>query len=314
MERSIMDEASNMALRSLHKRIEELERERRDWEKREHATEEQLHAATAELEDVKVELSRRDEAERELKDGIARAQEQMESMDISMAMSLEEGDRLRLMSTIGGEEEKKALTAANETLRAEQLTLETQLADAREEVLKKDGELGVLKAELEAQWRHTESMGERIAEAERERDEAKRDVEAFTRRMEEMEEEWTLSKNKKNELEAEVQEIWTAKEDLEKQLIEVRPSGIYSGTNFMLMRLCSLRTNSVRSRSTPRSSHRLSASVKTKSLPSTRNTSSRSIGPPALRPACVSAKPSFPSFTGRRSSARMTRTLRRRRL
>ena len=102
MERSVMDEASNMALRSLHKRIEELERERRDGEKRERSVAEQLQEATAELQDVRVELSRRDEAERELKDGIARAQEQMESMDISMALSLEEGDRLRLLSTSGG--------------------------------------------------------------------------------------------------------------------------------------------------------------------------------------------------------------------
>ncbi len=222
MERSIMDEASNMALRSLHKRIEELERERHDWEKRERTAAEQLHAATTELEDVRVELSRRDEAERELKDGIARAQEQMESMDISMAMSLEEGDRLRLLSTVGWEEERKALRTTNEALRAEQLTLETQLADAREEVLKKDEELGVLKAELEAQWRNTETMGERIAEVERERDEAKRDVEAFTQRMEEMEEDWTQSENRKNELEAEVQDAWAAREDLEKQLTEVR--------------------------------------------------------------------------------------------
>ena len=310
MERSVMDEASNMALRSLHKRIEELERERRDGEKRERTAAEQLQEATAELQDVRVELSRRDEAERELKDGIARAQEQMESMDISMALSLEEGDRLRLLSTVGWEEERKALRAANEALRAEQLTLETQLADAREEVLKKDGEVGVLKVELEAQWRNTETMGERIAEAERERDEAKRDVEAFTQRMEEMEEEWTLSENRKNELEAEAQEAWAAREDLEKQLTEVRLDK-YLRVDVVLILSSSSRANCVQSRSTLRSSRRHCASAKTRSLPSTRSTSSRSTEPPASRLVCANARQSSPSFIRRKSSARTKRSLRR---
>ncbi|TBU28291.1 hypothetical protein BD311DRAFT_839778 [Dichomitus squalens] len=221
MERSIMDEASGQALRSLHQRIEELEREKRELEKSARAREEELQAGRAELERAREELSRRDDAERELKDGIARAQEQMESMDVSMALSLEEGDRSRLLSTVGWDEERKALMAANEAMRTEQLALETQLVDAREEVLKKDGELGVLKAELEAQWRNTEAMSERIAEAERERDAARRDVEALNQRIGEMEEEWAHAENRKNELEAEAQELLAEREELEKEHAEL---------------------------------------------------------------------------------------------
>lgn len=219
MERSVMDEASGQALRTLHRRIGELEREKETFEKRERATAEELRAAKEELAGTKDELSRRDEAERELKDGIARAREQMESMEVSM--SIEEAERSRLISTVGWDDERKALTAANEALRVEGLALQTQLADTREDALKKDNELSVLKAELEAQWRGTEAQSERIAELEREREEMRGEVDALNARIGEMEVEWAQSENRKNELEAEVQELWNAKEELEKEQVEV---------------------------------------------------------------------------------------------
>ncbi|KAI0747217.1 hypothetical protein C8Q80DRAFT_1271994 [Daedaleopsis nitida] len=214
-ERSVMDEASNQALRQLHRRIEELEREKATVEKRERTVNEELQIVKEAFDGAQQELSRRDQAERELQDGIARASQQMESMDISM--SLEEAERSRVFSTAAWDEEKKALTATNEALRAEQLILETQLADAREEVLKKDNELGVLKAELEAQWRGTEAQTEKIGELERERDDLRGEVEVLNGRIGEMEDEWAQAENRKNELEAEVQELWTAKDELERE-------------------------------------------------------------------------------------------------
>ncbi|KAI0765470.1 hypothetical protein C8Q74DRAFT_1205632 [Fomes fomentarius] len=223
-ERSVMDEASNQALRTLHRRIEELEREKSTLEKRERSTTEELNVARAALDGAQDELSRRDEAERELQDGIARAREQMESMDVSM-MSMEDGDRSRAFSiqskTAVWDEERKALTATNEALRAEQLNLETQLADAREEVLNKDNELGVLKAELEAQWLSTEAQTEKIAQLEKEREELRAEVEALNARIGEMEVEWTQGENRKNELEVEVQELCGEREELEKERNEL---------------------------------------------------------------------------------------------
>lgn len=223
-ERSVMDEASNQALRTLHRRIEELEREKSTLERRERSTTEELTVARAALDGAQDELSRRDEAERELQDGIARAREQMESMDVSM-MSMEDGDRSRAFSiqskTAVWDEERKALTATNEAMRAEQLHLETQLADAREEVLNKDNELGVLKAEVEAQWLSTEVQTEKIAQLEKEREELRAEVEALNARTGEMEVEWTQGENRKNELEAEVQELCGEREELEKERSEV---------------------------------------------------------------------------------------------
>ncbi|KAI0674695.1 hypothetical protein C8Q78DRAFT_1118171 [Trametes maxima] len=213
-ERSVMDEASGQALRTLHRRIEELEREKAAAEKREQRTVDELKETKTALEGVKDELARRDEAERELKDGIARAREQMESMDISMEA---EAERSRVFSTAAWDEERTALTAANEALRADQLTMQMQLTDAREDASKANGELAVLKAELEAQWRGTEVQTERMAELERERDELRADVEALNARIGEMEGEWTAAENRKNELEAEVQEVWAQKEELEKE-------------------------------------------------------------------------------------------------
>ncbi|CDO77565.1 hypothetical protein BN946_scf184926.g2 [Trametes cinnabarina] len=221
MERSVMDEASGQALRSLHRRIEELEREKLASEKREQRTAEELSATKVALAAAQEELGRRDESERELKDGIARAKEQIELMDMSME-SEAAGDRSRAFSIAAWEEERKALTATNESLRTDFLNAQTQLADAREEALRANNELEVIKAELEAQWRGTEQQTERIAELEKERDELHGQVETLNARIGEMEAEWTQAENRKNEVEAEMQELWTQKEELETQRTELQ--------------------------------------------------------------------------------------------
>ncbi|OSD02570.1 hypothetical protein PYCCODRAFT_1444979 [Trametes coccinea BRFM310] len=221
MERSVMDEASGQALRTLHRRIEELEREKTASEKREQRTAEELQETKAALESAREELGRRDESERELKDGIARAKEQIELMDISME-SEAAGDRSRAFSIAAWEEERKALTATNESLRTDFLTAQTQLADAREEALRANNELEVIKAELEAQWRGTEQQTERIAELEKERDELRGEVEELNARISEMETEWTQAENRKNEVEAEMQELWALKEELESRRTELQ--------------------------------------------------------------------------------------------
>lgn len=272
MERSVMDEASGYALRALHGKVEALEREKAELEKRERSAVEELQVTKAELSGTKEELSRRDEAERELKDGIARARETMDSMDVSM--SLEEGERSRVYSMAAWDEERKALTAANEALRSEQLALETQLADAREEALNKDNELSVLKAELEAQWRGTEKQSEQIAELEKEKEELRGEVEALNTRIGDMEVDWAQSENRKNELEAEAQELWDTKEDLEKQRSEVgswkSPRRVFQ----TLTRVLSSRNSSALSKNTRKSSLPPFVNVRIRSRRSSRSTSS----------------------------------------
>ncbi|KAI0824945.1 hypothetical protein BC628DRAFT_1321363 [Trametes gibbosa] len=217
-ERSVMDEASGQALRTLHRRIEELEREKMNAQKREQRAVAERDESVAALASAREELARRGEAEQALQDGIARAREQMESMDVSMEA---EAERSRVISAAAWDDERAAMRATNEALHAQQLVLETQLADAREDALKANGELAVLKAELEAQWRSTEGQTERITELERERDEMRGEVEALNTRIGEMEGEWTQAENRKTELEAEIQDVWAAKDDLEKERGEV---------------------------------------------------------------------------------------------
>ncbi|KAH9848978.1 hypothetical protein C2E23DRAFT_888588 [Lenzites betulinus] len=217
-ERSVMDEASGQALRTLHRRIEELEREKVAAQKREQRTAAERDEKEAALAGAREELARRGEAERALQDGIAHAREQMESMDVSMEA---EAERSRVISAAAWDDERTAMRATNEALHAQQLMLETQLADAREDALKANGELAILKAELEAQWRSTETHTERIAELERERDEMRGEVDALNARIGEMEGEWTQAENRKTELEAEIQDLWAAKDELEKERGEV---------------------------------------------------------------------------------------------
>ena len=218
-ERSMMDEASVVALRALHQRISTLEQEKTALERRGRGDAAELDTTRAELSMVKEELSRRDDAERALQVGIAQAREQMDLMDVSM--SLEDAERSRAFSTAAWDEERKALLAANEALRTDHLQAETQLADAREDVLQKEKDLEVLKGELEAQWRGTETQTERIAELEQERDALREEAEALHKRMDDMELEWTQSENRKNELEAEMQDAWAAKEDVERERSDV---------------------------------------------------------------------------------------------
>ncbi|KAI0070963.1 hypothetical protein K474DRAFT_1669518 [Panus rudis PR-1116 ss-1] len=246
VDRSVMDEASGEALRMLHRRIGELERERGESQKREVELKTELEAA-------KAELQKRDVAERELKDGIRAAKEEMLAMeeakrqsqlvhaseqlqDSSMSLSELDGHRL------AWESEKTELLAASDALRKDQVSLQSQLTDAREDILRKESEISVLKAELEAQWKHTEKMSEEVASLKHERDSVRQELDStktalettqlelittreqldhVDERFKAMEQEWNDNDAKKAELENEINEVWNAKEDVEKERDEL---------------------------------------------------------------------------------------------
>lgn len=244
MDRSVMDEASGEALRMLHRRIGDLEREKSENEKRERQVREELEARIRELEKVKVELKQRDESERELQAGIRAAREEMDSMGMPLSPprhsqirtddQREEMRNLLLkseahtMAQAAWEEERTALLEADGAMRQEQVDLQNQITDTREEILRKEQEIAFLRSELEAQWRHTEKSSEEIeamkAEKlllEKDREELKVEVDALNERISTMELEYNDSGNRKDEIEKDLEEAWRLKEEAEQQREEV---------------------------------------------------------------------------------------------
>lgn len=226
-ERSVMDEASGAALREMHRKLNILDRECRERERREDSLREEMSMREEELEKVRDELRQKDECEQELQRGIRDAREEMEQMQLDLEMSGNHGlpvpARSRLESSVGSDwaEERARLLAENEALRSEQISLQAQLTDAREDTFKRDEELRTLKDELEAQWRHTEEAGEQINALNHERDTLKTEVDTLNERISAMEVEWAQGENGKAELENELQDILAAKDDLEREWREL---------------------------------------------------------------------------------------------
>ncbi|KAJ3500587.1 hypothetical protein NLJ89_g9729 [Agrocybe chaxingu] len=216
MERSVMDEASSEALRMLHRQIAALEREKGDWLRKEDALQAEvthleglIKEKSEEVTNLKETLWSRDECERQLNEGIREAKEQIDMMG-NISIGIDEEELRRLMM----EKDQKELRgdAAVPPCGARGAAGARRAQGTAEQVngmLKtKEEEFATLKAELEAQWEHTEKA---------ERDALKADVQEYEVRTSNMEVEWNESENKRNELDAELQEVWNMKDELEKE-------------------------------------------------------------------------------------------------
>lgn len=231
LDRIVMDEASGEALRILHRRIGELEREKSEREQKEEELRSEMATKSQELDKVKDELRTRDKAERELKAGIKVAKEQMELMGEQarsdeelknlIAKSIESAKEQDEGLSTAWEQERVSLTAANDQLRDEQVELQSQLTTLREHVVRKDEELSVLKSELEAQWRHTEQHGEEMDKLKQENEELSREVERLREKVAGVESGFEDNEDRKADLEAELQEAWSVREELEREKDEV---------------------------------------------------------------------------------------------
>jgi hypothetical protein len=246
MERSVMDEASGEALRMLHRQIAVLEKERKEWGRKEEILKEEVETLeglvktrSEDVMDLKGKLWNRDESQQKLQDGIREAKEQMEIMgNVSVGlMDEEELKKLMAENQQKNEERERHLVAESRWederaeflvkaghFEAEKAALEQQLEDIKEQLKIRDNEYGVLKTELEAQWTQTEkatgriqSLEAKLVEVEQERDTIKHDLEELEQKTSNMEVEWTESENKNAELERKVQEVWDHKEGLEKE-------------------------------------------------------------------------------------------------
>ncbi|KAJ7730391.1 hypothetical protein DFH07DRAFT_993983 [Mycena maculata] len=251
MERSVMDEASSEALRTLHRQIAMLERDKEGARRVEEVLREEVGALEGlvreKSEDVmrlKETLWSRDESERELKRGIREAKEQMEMMG-NVSIGLIDEEELKKIASakeeqrseererqreaeFGWEEEREELVNAVENAKLENAGLVAELDNFKQQLKDHEEELGALKAELDAQWDHTEKTGEKMEAleaakqaAESERDAVQAQVADLEEKISTMEGGWDESENKQIGLENHIQEMWDVREALEKEREEL---------------------------------------------------------------------------------------------
>lgn len=184
LERSVMDHASSDALRELHRVINRLEREKAEGEK---LAQEQIQKLTDEL-------KRREESEERLKEGINDAKEQMEIMG-SGDEEEEQKQRQRTVSLLWNQEREELIRKVEE-LEDKILVLTSEPSEGE----KMAQEYAILQAELEAQWKNTETMVEEISELKKSRD-------ALQQKVADSEEDWNESENRRLQLETDVEEV-----------------------------------------------------------------------------------------------------------
>jgi len=194
---------------------------------------------------LKESLWTRDESDRELKEGIREAKEQIDMMGNISVGVFDEEELKRLLAerdqknseetlrfrTVELElrQELEEVKMKHEGLEVQKARLEEQLQEVNQQLSTRNEEHATLKSELEAQWGHTESAGDKIqtlemglVELAQERDSLKLELDELEARTANMEVDWNESENKRNELEAELQEVWNLKDALEKDRGEVR--------------------------------------------------------------------------------------------
>ena len=209
MERSVMDEASGEALRTLHRQIASLEREKAEWSKVERSFREEMekleHLVTEKddaVEHLSGLLQKKDESEREWQENLGEAKAR----------------------DFADEEESQRPAAEGGQQKATELELDT----LRDQMKARDEEYSILRAELEAQWQHTEDASEKLHSLEKERAQLETEKKTLQHERTTLEEkvaslevEWQESEGRRNELESELQEVWNEKEALEKERDQV---------------------------------------------------------------------------------------------
>ena len=228
MERSVMDEASGEALRTLHRQIASLEREKAEWTKAERSFSELLQ--------------KKDENEREWQESL------MEAKNRGFA---DEEEMRRLAVKV---EQQKATDLerrrAAELEKADKGSMSGDLDTLRDQMKARDEEYSMLRAELEAQWQHTEKASEKLdalemerAQSETEKETLRRELTTLEEKVASLEVEWQESEGRRSELESELQEVWNEKGTLEKERNQVSQAIILYHVIFAYVRYNSLRSS-----------------------------------------------------------------------
>jgi hypothetical protein len=221
VERSIMDEASGEALRQLHGQIAGLEREKGELVRNsliimDPST--RVKEMEEEVAGLREELRQRDEIERELQEDLRTAQEQIELLNTVGALD----DESRIAGITAASEEQERHRRAEEEWEEERNILRHEAEAATKALAKNEGEMVVLRDELEAQWKNTERMAESLAQLKEERNALQSEVVALEAKIESMELEWNDADNRRSEAENTLQEVFVEKETMEQEKAQVR--------------------------------------------------------------------------------------------
>jgi predicted nucleic acid-binding Zn-ribbon protein len=255
MERSVMDEASGEALRMLHRQIASLEQEKKEWLVREAELKGEVENLEKLMKEREEEIINLKEMLRKGEELDSRSKEAMLGNGSLVGVNEEELKRLAereqnvnqerqayRAAEMGWEQERAELIMKLESVEVEKTNIEEQLDSLKGQLKAKEEEFGVMKNELEAQWSHTETASEKIAQLQqakksaeeevidvkREKEEVVKERDVLVQRCEEVEEranaieqDWNESESKNHELECEVHELWDEKEALEKEREQV---------------------------------------------------------------------------------------------
>jgi hypothetical protein len=219
-ERSVMDEASGEALKCLQRRIETLEREKAEEEKSAEKVMEEKETLAKELAKFKEGLP--DAKEQVPSDsGTEDAGERMKALLAKAEhASVAERERHRL-AELEWEEERTRLVTRGAQVETDREEFAVELAAAQEQLRQKDNDYEILKSELEAQWRQTESSSEQMEEMQKDMEAIREEADGLEKRIGEMAQEWNESESRRTELEEEIQEMSNVKESIERQNHEV---------------------------------------------------------------------------------------------
>ena len=216
VERSIIDEASGIALRQLHGQIAGLEREKGELVRNSLILVDPS-ARVKEMEDevakLREELREREEMEQELQEDLRTAHEQIELLNTVGAMD----DESRIAGVTAASEEQERHRRAEEEWENERKALRHAAEEATEALTKKAEELVVLREELEAQWKNTERTGESMAQLKEERNVLQSEVTALEAKIESMEMEWNDADNRRSEAENTLHVMFSEKETVEEE-------------------------------------------------------------------------------------------------
>ncbi|KIY70068.1 hypothetical protein CYLTODRAFT_452090 [Cylindrobasidium torrendii FP15055 ss-10] len=127
------------------------------------------------------------------------------------------------------EHEKAELLLQLERAQIERSSMKADMEAAKKEVNDDQDELKMLRAELEAQWRHSEVASEKIAALEsakkaleHQRGELQQDINELHSKIDRMEVDYTDAANKCSEVERQLAELWDQHADLENERNELQ--------------------------------------------------------------------------------------------
>ncbi|KAK0216070.1 hypothetical protein IW262DRAFT_1299332 [Armillaria fumosa] len=248
-ERSMLDTCSEEALTALQKRIVDMEREKASWRRMEDIFREEvatLEALVKERSDdvmrLKEALWTQEEKEPRFEKSLRPLQEEAEQLgNVNVVFDDEfkqrmmekekehEGEKERYtLAQAGWDQERQELHLAIERLEIEKAALKSEAETAKKDAKDDQDELRMLKAELESQWRLSETATDKIQTLETAKTTLEKqcgalqvDVTELNAKIDRMEVDYNDSVNKRAELDQQISELWDRNADLERERDEL---------------------------------------------------------------------------------------------